>query len=109
MAQKIIHELIDDIDGSQAEETIAFSFRGQAYELDLSARNIAKLDKALLPFVKHARRLGRSGGGPTTPTVTRVASDAAAVRVWAHSNGYSVPERGRIPKEVRSAYEAANG
>jgi hypothetical protein len=107
MAQKIIHELIDDIDGSQAEETIAFSFRGQTYELDLSARNIAKLDKALLPFVKHARRLGRSGG-PDAAKVTRVASDAAAVRVWAHSNGYAVPERGRIPKGVRSAYDEAN-
>jgi hypothetical protein len=37
-----------------------------------------------------------------------VPSDAAAVRVWAQSNGFEVPDRGRIPGTVREAYEAAD-
>lgn len=108
MAQKIIRELIDDIDGSDAESTVEFTFRGYAYELDLSAKNMAKLDKALSPFVEHARRLGRTGATHARPRVTRIASDAATVRVWATSHGYEVPLRGRIPNDVRAAYEAAN-
>ncbi|MBX9247046.1 Lsr2 family protein, partial [Actinotalea ferrariae] len=34
------------------------------------------------------------------------ASDAAAVRQWAREHGYTIPDRGRIPAEVRAAYEA---
>jgi len=30
------------------------------------------------------------------------------VRAWAQSNGYEVPDRGRIPSSVREAYQAAN-
>jgi hypothetical protein len=38
-----IVELIDDIDGSKAEETIAFSFDGTSYEIDLSKKNARAL------------------------------------------------------------------
>ena len=30
------------------------------------------------------------------------------VRDWARSNGYDVPDRGRIPADVRAAFDAAN-
>jgi hypothetical protein len=108
MAQKVVTELLDDIDGSQAHETVEFSYRGYSYEIDLNVKNIAKLDKALTPFTEHARRIGRTGGRQAKTAVVRVPSDAAAVRVWAQSNGYQVPDRGRIPGTVREAYQAAN-
>jgi hypothetical protein len=109
MAQKIVQELIDDIDGSEADETITFSWKGYSYEIDLSGKNLAKLDKALTPYVEKARRLGRVGKTtPKSTTLTRVPSNAATVRAWAIANGYEVPERGRIPNDVRDAYEAAN-
>ncbi|WP_404816124.1 histone-like nucleoid-structuring protein Lsr2 [Streptomyces thermolineatus] len=34
--------------------------------------------------------------------------DTAAIRAWARANGYAVPLRGRIPPEVREAWERAN-
>ncbi|PLW72438.1 hypothetical protein GQS52_26765 [Streptomyces sp. SCUT-3] len=34
--------------------------------------------------------------------------DTAAIRAWARANGYAVPLRGRIPLEVREAWERAN-
>ena len=108
MAQKVVTELLDDIDGSQAHETVEFSYRGYSYEIDLNAKNIGKLDKALTPFIDHARRLGRASSRQAKAAVVRVPSDAAAVRAWAQSNGYEVPDRGRIPGAVRDAYEAAN-
>jgi hypothetical protein len=32
----------------------------------------------------------------------------AEIRAWAAENGYEVSARGRVPAEVRAAYEAAN-
>ena len=33
---------------------------------------------------------------------------AREIRDWARSNGYKVPDRGRIPADVREAFEAAH-
>jgi len=46
MAQKVNIVLTDDLDGSEAEETIRFSLEGSSYELDLSAENAAALRNA---------------------------------------------------------------
>jgi hypothetical protein len=47
--------LIDDLDGSQAQRTVAFSLDGQQYEIDLSAPNIERLHDVLAPFTTTAR------------------------------------------------------
>jgi hypothetical protein len=106
MAQKIVTELIDDIDGSVADETVEFSYRGYSYEVDLSSKNIQKLDKALTSFIEHARRTGRTGR-QVKASVSRIPSNSADVRAWAEAEGYEVPARGRIPNALREAYEAA--
>jgi hypothetical protein len=106
MAQKIVTELIDDIDGSVADETVEFSYRGYSYEVDLSSKNIQKLDKALTSFIEHARRTGRTGR-QTKASVSRIPGNSADVRAWAEAEGYEVPARGRIPNALREAYEAA--
>lgn len=108
MAQKVITELVDDVDGSAADETVTFAWKGYTYEIDLSAKNVGKLDKALAPFIDRARRLGRAGRVGAKAVSPRSASNAAAVRAWAIANGYDVPERGRIPNEIREAYDEAN-
>ncbi len=109
MAQKVQIILIDDTDGSTADETVRFGLDGVSYEIDLTEANAAKLRESFAPWVGHARRTGgrratqRRGGGAAKPT-----SDASKVREWARANGYTVSERGRIPAEVREAYDAAN-
>ncbi len=108
MAQKVVTELVDDLNGGEADQTVVFAWKGYTYEIDLSEKNVAKLDKALAPFVANARRLGRAPKS-STRTTTRVPSDAAAVRAWAIANGYDVPAKGRIPGEIREAFAAANG
>jgi len=108
MAQRVVTELVDDLNGGEADQTVVFAWKGYTYEIDLSEKNVAKLDKALAPFVANARRLGRAPK-PTTRTTTTVPSDAAAVRAWAIANGYDVPAKGRIPGEIRDAFTAANG
>ena len=44
MAQKHIVQLIDDLDQGVAEETVSFSLDGSSYEIDLSAKNAARIE-----------------------------------------------------------------
>lgn len=115
MAERIVRQLIDDIDGSEisdgAGERVEFSVRGVSYRIDLSAPNIAKFDKALKPYVDSAvkvrgtRSNGRANGngnGKVSP------EQLAAIRDWARKNGYEVAARGRIKAEVVEAFEAVH-
>ncbi|HEY3016787.1 MAG TPA: Lsr2 family protein [Nocardioides sp.] len=106
MAQKVHIVLVDDIDGSEAEETVAFGLDGAAYEIDLNSQNAAKLRDALSAYVGHARKVGgRRGGGRK---VTAGGPSAAEIREWARANGHDVPDRGRVSADVRAAYDAAH-
>ena len=106
MAQKIVTQLIDDLDGTElgdsSGETVRFALDGQAYEIDLSAKNAKAMRTALSRYLDAARR-----SGPTRQRYRRaqIAPSAAEVRDWARSNGYQVPERGRIPQDVRDAFD----
>ena len=104
MAQKVVVTLFDDIDGSEAAETIAFGLDGKSYEIDLNQANAKKLRKALEPYVEAGRKRSRSGKAYRQ---TEVAPDPAAVRAWAQSHKMEVPARGRIPKKVYEAFAAA--
>src|SRR4051794_39713852 len=58
MAQKTIVELVDDLDGGKADESLTFSLDGVEYAIDLSAKNAGKLRDSLAQFVGHAQRVG---------------------------------------------------
>jgi hypothetical protein len=106
MAKRTIVELLDDIDGKPAAETIPFGLDGTSYELDLSKRNADALRKLLGPYVEHGRKISmRQGRRSGTKVTTNV--DPKAVRAWAASNGHEVPARGRIPRTVVEAFQAA--
>lgn len=105
MAQKIKVYLIDDIDGTDATETINFGIEGVDYEIDLNDEHAAELRGAFDKWVTHARRVGGRRTRRAAGSRTAGSSDAAAIRQWARENGYEVSERGRIPAEVREAYE----
>ncbi|MBG0718583.1 Lsr2 family protein [Microbacterium sp. 2C] len=123
MARKIVHQLVDDLDGTVLEvgsgETILFSLDGTAYEIDLTDENAAALRDALAPFIAAARSVsaragGRSGSGSSGSSggarrqKRSGQRDYAPVREWAAQNGYTVSERGRIPAPVLEAYDAAH-
>lgn len=107
MAQRVNIVLVDDIDGSDATETVSFGLDGTSYEIDLNEKHAAKLRDALAPYVGHARKVG---GGRRTRAKAASAGGASAaeVRAWARDNGYTVPDRGRIPADVRAAFDSAN-
>lgn len=112
MAQKIHVELVDDIDGSPAAETVAFGLDGTQYQIDLSEGNATALREALAPYIGHGRRAAggrrRSGGSSGSGAAAKSGPSAAEIREWARSNGWDVPGRGRVSAEVREAYAAAH-
>lgn len=108
MAQRTKVILIDDVDGSDASETVSFALDGVNYEMELSEENAEKLREAFSPWVGNARRVsGRLSRG-RRGSYTRVTSNSSTIREWARANGYTVNERGRLPKEIVDAFEAAN-
>jgi len=99
--------LVDDIDGGEADETVAFDLEGKNYQIDLSKTHAAQLREALAPYVAAARRAGSSPGArrtsATRPSENR--QETARIREWAAANGFEVSTRGRIAAKVREAYD----
>ena len=109
MAQKVHIVLEDDLDGSPATETVSFGLDGKSYEIDLNDKNAGKLRDALAQYVGAARSVGGARRGrKSASTASNLGPSAREIRDWARSNGHDVPDRGRIPADVRSAFEAAN-
>jgi hypothetical protein len=109
MAQRVQYMLVDDIDGTEAVETVTFSLDGVSYEIDLTAANAKKLRNDLGTWVGSARRSGgrkssRRGGA----TGGQRRGDLSAVRQWARKNGHQVSDRGRISAEILAAYDKAH-
>lgn len=108
MAQKVNIVLVDDLDGTEATETVTFGLDGSTYEIDLNDANAAALREALSGYVGHARkvtggrRVRKVGGGASSSSNTK------DVREWAKAQGMEVSERGRISADVQQAYDAAH-
>ncbi|WP_309104305.1 Lsr2 family protein [Microbacterium sp.] len=114
MARRIVHQLVDDIDGSVLEvgegETVHFSLNGTSYEIDLNTEHAEELRRALEPYISAGRRAGSSGSVRASSPRKRAARnpEVAAIRAWANDNGYKLSERGRVPAPVVEAYNAAH-
>ncbi|MER5932644.1 Lsr2 family protein [Streptomyces sp. NPDC002054] len=112
MAQKVQVLLVDDLDGGTADETVTFALDGKTYEIDLTSANAEKLRGALEEFVKAGRRTGgRAAAGRAKGRAAASAGspDTAEIRAWAKAHGYNVNDRGRVPADIREAYENAKG
>lgn len=97
MAQKVEVVLVDDLDGSPADETVQFSLDGRHYEIDLSSDHSKELRSTLKTYIRKARAVA-----PPAP-----ANEAARIREWAADNGYEVSRRGRLHRDVVEAYRNA--
>lgn len=122
MASVTTVSLLDDIDGSEARETLTFGLDGASYEIDLSDKNAKKVRDALANYVAHARRVdGGRRAAATAPRRGRAAraskagartapdrEQTAAIREWARAAGWEVSERGRLSAAVLEAFETAH-
>jgi hypothetical protein len=110
MAQKVKILITCDMDEEevQAEETIRFGYDGKSYVFELCEKHKKAFEKAILPFVGHARDDEATPARPRRLRVVKSSDDLAAIRGWAKENGYRVSDRGRISAEVRQAFAVAN-
>ena len=92
MAQRVV--LTDDLDGSEATQTLNYTVGGQEYEIDLSEENVQRFHEALEPFVSKSRqverraaptRRGRGDGRRRSGASGR--NDIPQIREWAESQG----------------------
>lgn len=100
MAEQIIHKLIDDIDGSDADQMVTFGIDGVHYRIDLCDANAELLREYLAPYIEAGRPVKPQRSRRKSPRST----EPGAVRTWAEANGYTVSPQGRIPTEVLDAY-----
>jgi hypothetical protein len=105
MARRVQIVLEDDIDGTPAEETVAFALDGIAYEIDLSEANAERLRSALEPF-RAVARTAEPEKRRRRPAKAAAKADPAAIREWARAQGIAVNDRGRIPADVVARYTA---
>jgi hypothetical protein len=111
VAQKVTVQLVDDLDGRKADETVDFGLDGVQYVIDLSKENAGRLREALAPFVDKGRREGgrakpgsKRPGGQAAPKRDR--AQVRAIREWARKKGLPVSDRGRVPQDVLDQFEA---
>lgn len=119
MATETTIILVDDIDGSEAAETVRFGLDGRDYEIDLSEINAKELRGSLAGFIESGRRYKpttkQRRSVPTRPGKTSSVSAPAltdkeqslAIRDWGRANGFAIADRGRLPARVVQAYHQA--
>lgn len=123
---------VDDLDGKKLAEDavvrVPFSYRGRDFEVELSAKNAALFDKDMQRWVDAATNAAGSAPASTRKKSRTTARKSAAkprkrtsaaaiatlsreenkaIREWATANGYTVPQRGRIPGAIVDAHRAA--
>lgn len=116
MAQTTRILLTDDIDGTEASETLTFTVDGIAYEIDLSDEHASQMREAVALYVDNARKLRGRSGSSTKKATSRTASgkfssdkpDNQQVREWAKEHGIEVSERGRLSNDLIVRFQEAN-
>lgn len=121
MAQKVQVVLTCDLDEEEvpAAQTVTFGYDGYTYAFELCEQHLEEVNEIFQAWIGAARladggRRRRSSASSATPARSRRGASGASangssdVRTWARNNGFSISERGRIPAEVRRAYEEAH-
>jgi hypothetical protein len=119
MAQQIQVLLIDDLDGSEATETVTFGLDGVSYEIDLNSGNATRFRKDLVDYIEHARKVKPVRTGATKQSGTKASSNSDAnvlpdgytrdhIKAFAEQRGLAkVNDRGRIPGKTLALFKAA--
>lgn len=113
MAAQTKVELIDDLTGGKADETVLFGIDGREFEIDLSRDHAGELRDNLARYLTKARKVSKLTTVSTTSKRTssgqrQSREQTAAIREWARANGHNIGDRGRIPLEVAKAFEDAH-
>lgn len=110
MAQKVLVQMVDDLDGAASDDvsTVSFGLDGAEYEIDLGSSNAENLRDLFEGYIAVARRVGgRKRRTVSASNGSASNGEAALIREWALENGHELSARGRIPGKVVEAYNEA--
>jgi hypothetical protein len=111
VAQKVSVTFACDYDAREIPDgeqlTRIFSLDGRDYEIDLCERHSQKFDEVLTRYREKARRVTGRVSRPKRRTAAN-RQRSADIRAWAKRNGIQVSDRGRIPAQVISKYDASH-
>jgi Lsr2 len=96
------------LDANEDVESYSFSLNGSAYEIDLCPQHRKAFEEKLGLFERFGRKVRRGKGRPTRTRTKNHRARTSEIRGWAREHGYELADRGRIPMDVVSAYEAAH-
>jgi len=109
VAKHVIEELIDDLDGGEADVTVRIGWEGEWRELDLSEKNLDAFAKVFDPYWDAGRggtekneasgRRRRSNGSGSKRQGGRRDYDRGEFKTWAVENDIRL-NRGRPPREL---------
>ena len=95
MAKTMVEVLVDDLDGSEAVESVRIGWNGQWRELELSEKNLAALSKSFVGQPSPARTSAtglRPAGGSQAPADSDEVIDSLGVRRMCESQHDPGPE-----------------
>ncbi len=112
MAQQVLVQLVDDLDGTASDDvtTVQFGLDGVTYEIDLRDTHADQLRDVLAEYVGSGRRTGgrvKRGTRPARGAGSSTNGEAGRIREWALANGVELAARGRIPGHVVASYREA--
>lgn len=111
MAQYTVVHMKDDLDDSEAQQTIYFSLDNKDYVIDLNDKNAEVFRGKLAQYIEAGRKRDASGSAAKPKRAARGAAaevDPAVVREWARENGHEVSDRGRVSLNLIKAYHEAH-
>jgi len=101
-----VTKIIDDIDGTDATDTLEFSWGGDNYTIDLSDENADEFRRLMARYVPYATKVRhevKAFGKRSVPT--RTTSELNEIRAWARKAGHEVSSVGRIREDIIAAFE----
>lgn len=92
MSVIIEKRLADDLGGAGEATAVRFTIDGVEREIHLNKRNRETFLRRMGVYIdaSHSVPTGRR----------RTMKDNARIRTWAREQGYTVPDRGRIPQKI---------
>ena len=99
-------EVVDDFDGSPADQTVRFAFNGASYEIDLNREHFEEFAAAIQPYIKAGRKVGSTrrrgnAGNPNQRLETRRFVRGRRARAWLFPIAAAFPLRLSRPTERR--------
>ena len=100
-----VYQLVDDLDGTPATQTVQFDAFGRRYSIDLSDANAAELNAVLTKYASAGTEI--VSPNRIAAKAIRTPSELNAIRGWARGQGHTISDKGRIPEHIIRQFEKA--